>query len=335
MNSTDQSQLSAPQSLTSTESGVHAFSIEQKSALPSYAQSVRWVGFCQSTAVTRTLVHFFPSAGNVTAPYAANCKLTVFGRGLTRRSLQIEGARLSHPDGLKIEDVFPEVRENTSSLYGIEIELSTGQQRVDMSASSSIFEIVTGGQSVKYLPAQGGSNRIALQGSQIKSKITALKAGNLKPTIAQKTESPPLITDEATPGVNGPASGSLLSASYNCMALNDAFTTSSLVILNLGKLPVHPVVLVLEGGKQQLEGEAEAGIRIPIESVLPECVNEIPLDDRVFANSPAVETSWGLVRALPVQVQFPTVEIAASSATFLLFRDRLTKRITAARMMQQ
>jgi len=65
-------------------------------------QCIRWITFGLSTAVAETLVHFFPSAGNVSAPYPALCKIRAFSDGDTIGEVTLEGARLSHPDGLRI-----------------------------------------------------------------------------------------------------------------------------------------------------------------------------------------------------------------------------------------
>ena len=67
-------------------------------------QSVKWVSFGISNALTRTIVHFFPSEGGITAPFPATCALRIFGQGLIEKKVVIEGARLSHPDGVRVEN---------------------------------------------------------------------------------------------------------------------------------------------------------------------------------------------------------------------------------------
>ena len=141
------------QSPTSSSSSELRSKGSVKGPAPNYAQSMTWLGFLIYSAVTKPVVHFFPSAGNVTAPYAATCKLTLFGGGIDRRGVNLEGARLSHPDGVRIDEVFTALTENANSLYGIEVEVGTAQQRVDLSGSSCMLEFVSGGQSVKFTPA--------------------------------------------------------------------------------------------------------------------------------------------------------------------------------------
>lgn len=114
--------------------------------------SFKWLGFGVSNSLTKTVVHFFPSAGNVTAPYPAQCKLTVFGQGLQRRSVMLEGARFSQPDGVRVDAAFPALQEGLPGLFGLIVEITSTQPRVDLSASSCIVEFVSAAPSVKYVP---------------------------------------------------------------------------------------------------------------------------------------------------------------------------------------
>lgn len=115
-------------------------------------QTIRWIGLGVSNALTKTVVHFFPSAGNVTAPYPCQCKLSVFGPTLGRKSVVLDGARLSQPDGVKLEAAFPALNEGLPSMFGISVELSSQQQRIDLTSSSCIVELTSAGPSVMYVP---------------------------------------------------------------------------------------------------------------------------------------------------------------------------------------
>lgn len=117
-------------------------------------QLVRWLGFGFSNSVTRTVVHFFPSAGNVTAPYPAQCKLSIFGAGLDRRSVVLDGARFSQPDGVKLDLAFPALQEGFSGPFGLEVEITTSQPRQDLWCSFCVVELVSASPSVRYLPRQ-------------------------------------------------------------------------------------------------------------------------------------------------------------------------------------
>ncbi|MBN8549300.1 MAG: hypothetical protein J0M12_08305 [Deltaproteobacteria bacterium] len=115
-------------------------------------QTVRWLSFCISNAVTRSVVHFFPASVNVAGPYAAQCKLSLFGKDIERKSVVLEGARFGQPDGFRLDDVFPQLQEGTSGFFGLEFELSTTQPRTDLSASTCVIELSSRGQSCRFWP---------------------------------------------------------------------------------------------------------------------------------------------------------------------------------------
>lgn len=123
-----------------------------RSTNPSTTQIASWLGFGIATGLSRTLVHFYPSSGNVTAPYSANCKLTLFALSGAPRSVNLEGARVSYPDGVRLEEVFPQLKETPTGLVGIEIQLTTTQPRVDLVESSAILEVISGGQAARFAP---------------------------------------------------------------------------------------------------------------------------------------------------------------------------------------
>ena len=115
-------------------------------------QNVRWLTFCVSNAITRSVVHFFPASVSVAAPYAANCKLTLFGKGIESKSVALDGARFGQPDGVRLDDVFPQLQEGTNGFFGLEFEITTPQPRTDLSASSCIIELASRGQSCRFWP---------------------------------------------------------------------------------------------------------------------------------------------------------------------------------------
>lgn len=115
-------------------------------------QSHSWLTFLMVEQGLKTAVHFFPSSGAVGAPYLAHCKLAIFGNGIKKASIVVEGARLSHPDGLWIEDAFPHLAQSPRGLYGLEIEVTTMQPRVMLSGSSCIVEISSGERLSRYQP---------------------------------------------------------------------------------------------------------------------------------------------------------------------------------------
>lgn len=124
-------------------------------------QTVSWLAYGISNALTRTVVHFYPSAGNVTAPYPAVCRLSLFGEGLERESITVEGVRLSQPDGIRVEDAFSVLKEGNAALYGLSIELAINQTRLDLSESLCVVELSSRIQSARYWPARLPENGTA------------------------------------------------------------------------------------------------------------------------------------------------------------------------------
>src|SRR5690606_18742719 len=100
--------------------------------------SMRWRGFFICNSVTRPYVHFFPHSANTTAPYPVVATITIFGAGLKTASVSLEGARLSQPDGVRLDAIFEDLATGVQGLPGIEVELHSNQRRVDMSASQVV-----------------------------------------------------------------------------------------------------------------------------------------------------------------------------------------------------
>jgi hypothetical protein len=112
----------------------------------------RWLGFGISGALTRTTVHFFPSAGTVTVPHPASVALTFFAPGAGEQRVVLDGARFSQPDGVRVDDAFPQVADKISGTFGLRVEVSTSEPRVDLSGSQCVIEITTQGKSTRFVP---------------------------------------------------------------------------------------------------------------------------------------------------------------------------------------
>jgi len=113
-------------------------------------QTISWLAFCVSNSVTRTLVHFFPvtKAGGAAA-YCAEVSLTLFTEGQAPATLTLEGARLSQPDGVRLDELFPDLSEH-GGLYGLRVDMQCSQVRLDHASSQCIVEFVSKGHSVRY-----------------------------------------------------------------------------------------------------------------------------------------------------------------------------------------
>lgn len=112
----------------------------------------RWLGFGICGALTRTTVHFFPSAGTVTVPHPAAVALSFFAPGAGEQRVVLEGARFSQPDGVRIDDAFPAIAEKITGAFGLRVEVSTNEPRVDLSGSQCVIEISTQGKSTRFVP---------------------------------------------------------------------------------------------------------------------------------------------------------------------------------------
>lgn len=107
------------------------------------AHSFSSVMFCVSTASMKTRVHFFPSAGTSTSHHGITCVLSLFGKGIERRSVVLDGGRLNQPDGVRLEDAFPSLRSEASGIFGLEMRLSCSQGRLSLLGSQAAIEFVS------------------------------------------------------------------------------------------------------------------------------------------------------------------------------------------------
>ncbi len=243
-------------------------------------QSVRWVTFCISNAVTRSIVHFFPASVNMAGPYSAQCKLTLFQKDNEPRSVSLEGARFGQPDGFRLDDVFPQLQEGASGFFGLEFEIATTQPRTDLSASSCVIELSSRGQSCRFWP------RKYLQDSDTSVKAAVLP----KPSLDR-----------------------------SMLALKDAFFSSSLVIVNNGAEVFSPKLLAA-GQATPTGGELR---NISVDLVTARGVVEIDLTDSATADVPALECSWGLVRAGGI---WNAESLPEQVSMYALYRETVTRR---------
>ena len=135
--------------------------------------SANWLLFCQNSQLTKTIIHFFPSSGATGAPYQVQCTLTLLRTEVEPLTIAVEGAKISQPNGIAVEDAFPEVRDIPNSLLPIFVEISSGQGRQDLAKSECVVELQSDGRSVMYRP-----KRITEEG-QLKSPFIVLPQGEV------------------------------------------------------------------------------------------------------------------------------------------------------------
>lgn len=138
---------------------------------------VTTVMFCISTSSIRTRVHFFPTAGASTGHHAVTCVLSLFGKGIERRSVALDGGRLNQPDGVRLEDAFPTLRGEASGVFGLQIHLSAPQGRVNLLSSQVAVEFVSPQGSILYRSAPFSLD-VEEGGSPVAASLSARLSAN-------------------------------------------------------------------------------------------------------------------------------------------------------------
>lgn len=117
-------------------------------------RSVRWHTLLNPDRKAGTVVHFLPATPGAATPYPVELSLSIFGRGITARTISIDGARLFHPDGVKIEEVFALSGAEAESMIGLRVEVYSNQLRSDVSASQCLVEFVDRNGPITFSPAR-------------------------------------------------------------------------------------------------------------------------------------------------------------------------------------
>ncbi len=115
-------------------------------------QMMRWIGFFSASPEMRTMIHLFPASKNVSGPYPVQCRVSIFGYGLDRQQITLEGCRCGQPDGIWLEEAFPTLKDESLMLRGVQIELSAAQPHINLSSSQIMIELVNGEVSTRYFP---------------------------------------------------------------------------------------------------------------------------------------------------------------------------------------
>jgi len=118
-----------------------------------------------TTNSIRSRVHFFGSAGTTAGHYPVGCELTVFGKGIEKRSVRLDGGRLNQPDGIRLEDAFPSLATETSGVCGLEVRLDCPQGRINLLNSRVVVEMVSPQFSLSYMAAACRADRVEVEGS--------------------------------------------------------------------------------------------------------------------------------------------------------------------------
>jgi hypothetical protein len=224
--------------------------------------AVKTVMFCLSTSSIKTRVHFFPTAGATTSHQPITCVLSLFGKGIEKRAVMLDGGRLNQPDGVRLEEAFPTLRNEASGIFGLEMQLSSQQGRVNLLSSQAAIELVSPQTSIMYYSA---------------------------PFV-------PDVDEAVVPEPQGDLSQRLAAArrrSFVGVGVQDAFLTTSLIMINSTNETVRPAIF---------HGVGEEAQSLPVGTIAPESAMEIPLEESLFKKTTPHECLWGLSRAEKISV---------------------------------
>lgn len=220
------------------------------------ANSVTSVMFCVSTSSMKTRVHFFPSAGAAASHHGITCILSLFGKGIERRSVVLDGGRLNQPDGVRLEDAFPSLRGEASGIFGLEMQLSCPQGRLSLLGSQAAIEFVSPQGALLYRAAP------FIQGQEEATDDGSVQVGSA--SLADRSGLPSL-------GIG----------------IQDSMLATSLVMINATDELVRPTVS---------HGVGESAVPLQVGTVAPHSAMEIPLDESLFKGAVPKECLWGLSR---------------------------------------
>lgn len=117
-------------------------------------RSVRWHTLLNPDRKAGTVVHFLPATPGAATPYPVELSLSIFGRGITSKTVSIDGARLFHPDGVKVEDAFALSGTEAESMIGLRVEVYSNQLRSDVSASQCLVEFADRSGPITFAPSR-------------------------------------------------------------------------------------------------------------------------------------------------------------------------------------
>lgn len=224
--------------------------------------AVKTVMFCLSTSSIKTRVHFFPTAGSTTSHQPITCVLSLFGKGIEKRAVMLDGGRLNQPDGVRLEDAFPTLRNEASGIFGLEVQLSSQQGRLNLLQSQAAIELVSPQASILYYSS---------------------------PFVADLSE---VVAPEPSTDLMQRLAAARR-RSFVGVGMQDSFVTTSLVMVNSTNETVRPAIF---------HGVGEEAQSLPVGNIAPESAMEIPLEESLFKKTTPHECLWGLSRAEKISV---------------------------------
>jgi hypothetical protein len=205
------------------------------------AQSINWLAFGMNSPEIKTNIHFFPYSGSISMTYPAELSITIFGQGLESLNVTMEGARLSQPDGLAIEKIFPALLSNYNGTFGllIGINLNTDQV-VDLDPSLCVVELRKETASVRYTPKSSGASQgevvtLGLQSDKVSTTVLAVNCS---------VEAAPVGIAPGTYKIGKNAANQLEPYSVNEFSLSDDYISSGVhQNTTLGQIHAQKIVV--------------------------------------------------------------------------------------------
>lgn len=111
---------------------------------------MRWISFAQADALSRSVVHILPTTRGGIAAQPVMCSITLFADRPEQAEVSIEGMRLNQPDGIRLEEAFPRLKEGGNSLIGVAVDLEPSQQKGDLRNSVCAIEILSRTHVVRF-----------------------------------------------------------------------------------------------------------------------------------------------------------------------------------------
>ncbi|MGI6681043.1 MAG: hypothetical protein ACOX3T_06160 [Bdellovibrionota bacterium] len=115
-------------------------------------KNIKWVSFCASNKVLKTVIHFFPKVLNVATQYPVICKLGLFGEGKDAGTVMVDGVRINQASGILLDTAFPSLNGDYAGFIGLSIEFSLRQQSPNFEKLSSLIELVSFSSSTHFYP---------------------------------------------------------------------------------------------------------------------------------------------------------------------------------------
>ena len=279
----------------------------------------RWLGFGCASKLTHTTVHFFPSSGSVTAPYPASVKLSIFSPEFGEKRVTLEGARLSQPDGVRLADAFsilsePRANDQKTTWFGLSIEASTLESKVDLTASQCLIEFSGKGRSAKFSPKRIKNSMISDKQNEVSAWVQA------EPAVIFRDQ---LINSTIV----------IVNASSESLATPLSFISES-------------ITRAIEGGRTQQEVKL---LPVALAPIGPLSTYEVGVEDSVTANTtnsslihPQITGSTGAREPTTSSVSFGNIKQQtvlshlserSDCAAYVVYREILNRRIIAVQAL--